>query len=174
MRLEEKQRITAELVEQLGRSETIYLTDLTGLNVKAVTDLRARFREQGVECRVVKNTLMRRALDDLELPDISTHLQGPTALVMHESDPIGAAKVIKEFAKDNQDRPVVKVGIVDGETITPDAVEVLAELPSRDALLGAIAGGLTASVGGIAGALGAVIRDIAYMIEEVAKARDVG
>lgn len=172
MRLEEKQRITEELARKIGGSETIYLTDFTGLSVKAITELRARFREEGIGYRVVKNTLMRRAITELELPDISEHLQGPTGLVLADEDPVLPARVIKDFAKENDNRPVVKVGIVERQTVTPEAVDELAELPPKDALLGAIAGSLTAGVGGIAGVLEAVIRDIAYMIEEVARSRE--
>ncbi|WP_420635367.1 50S ribosomal protein L10 [Candidatus Palauibacter sp.] len=169
MRLEEKQRVTSELSAQLEENGTIYLTDFTGLNVKAVTEFRALLREQGLGYRVVKNTLMKRALEDLDLPDLSAHLSGPTALVFSESDPVAPAKVLKEFAKAHDDRPVVKVGVIDRVAATPDDVGRLADIPPREILLGGIAGGLTASVGGIAGALAALIRDIADMIEQVGK-----
>ncbi|WP_419163599.1 50S ribosomal protein L10 [Candidatus Palauibacter sp.] len=169
MRLEEKQRVTSELSAQLEENGTIYLTDFTGLNVKAVTEFRALLREQGLGYRVVKNTLMKRALEDLDLPDLSAHLSGPTALVFSESDPVAPAKVLKEFAKAHDDRPVVKVGVIDRVAATPDDVGRLADIPPREILLGGIAGGLTATVGGIAGALAALIRDIADMIEQVGK-----
>lgn len=164
--------MTEDLARELGEAEIIYLTDFTGLDVKAMTDLRARLRESGVRYRVVKNTLMRRALADLELPGIEEHLEGPTGLVLAEEDPVIPAKIVKEFARDHDDRPVVKIGIVDRRTVTPEAVGTLADLPPREDLLGAIAGGLTASVGGIAMILGGLIRDIAYMAEEVAKKRE--
>ena len=77
MRLEEKQRVTRELSQQLEANGTIYLTDFTGLNVKAVTEFRARLREQGLTYRVVKNTLMKRALENVDLPDLSPHLEAP-------------------------------------------------------------------------------------------------
>jgi len=172
MRLDEKKQVTEELNRQLGDSGTIYLTDFTGLDVKAMTELRDRFREQGVQYRVVKNTLMRRALEGLDLPDLSEHLQGPTGLVMSEIDPVAPAKVVKEFAKDHDDKPVIKVGVVDRQAVEAEAIKRMADLPSREILLGGIAGGLVAAVGGIAGALEAIIRDIAHMIEEVAKSRE--
>ena len=169
MRLEEKQRVTRELSQQLEENGTIYLTDFTGWNVKAVTEFRARLREQGLTYRVVKNTLMKRALEDVDLPDLSPHLEGPTGLVFSESDPVVPARILKEFAKAHEDRPVVKIGVIDGVEATPEDVGRMADIPPREVLLGGIAGGLTASVGGIAGALGALIRDIADMIEQVAK-----
>lgn len=167
MRLEDKQRVTEELHEQLKENGTIYLTDFTGLTVKAVTEFRSRLREEGLGYRVVKNTLMRRALEGTDLPDLSEHLEGPTALVFSESDPVAPAKVLKEFAKEHDDRPVVKIGIIDRVEVTPADVGQMADLPSREALLGGIAGGLTAGVGGIAGVLNALMRDLADMIGQV-------
>ncbi len=169
MRLEDKQRVTEELHQQLEESGTIYLTDFTGLTVKAITDFRARLRDQGLRYRVVKNTLMKRALVDLDLPDLTEHLDGPTALVFSESDPVAPAKVLKEFAKEHDDRPVVKIGIIDRIRVTPAEVGDLADLPSREILLGMIAGGMVAGVGGIAGALNALMRDLADMIDQVAR-----
>lgn len=169
MRLEDKKRITEELARQLEESGTIYLTDFTGLNVKAITAFRAQLREQGLGYRVVKNTLMRRALEGLDLPDLSEHLEGPTALVLSESDPVGPAKVVKDFASEHDDRPVIKIGVVDRHAVEPEQIRRMAELPSHDVLLGSIAAGLTASVGGIVAVLGGLLRDITYLIPEVAK-----
>lgn len=167
MKLEEKKQVTQELYEQIKESGTIYLTDFSGLNVKAMTEFRSRLRESGLGYRVVKNTLMRRAIADLDLPDLEAHLQGPTALVLSESDPVAPAKVVKEFAKEHDDRPVIKVGVVDREEVGPEAIARLADLPPREMLLGSIAGGLTSGVAGIAGALNALMRDLASMIEQV-------
>jgi large subunit ribosomal protein L10 len=169
MRFEDKKQVTGELAEQLEASGIIYLTDFTGLGVKAMTDLRSRLREQGIRYRVVKNTLMVRALEGLDLPDLSEHLEGPTGLIMSDEDPVAPAKIVKEFAKEHDDRPIVKIGIVDRLAITPEAIGQMADLPPRDQLLAGIAGGLTAGVAGIAGALNALLRDITYMIEQVAE-----
>jgi large subunit ribosomal protein L10 len=169
MRFEDKKQVTGELAEQLEASGIIYLTDFTGLGVKAMTDLRSRLREQGIRYRVVKNTLMVRALEGLDLPDLSEHLEGPTGLIMSDEDPVAPAKIVKEFAKEHDDRPIVKIGIVDRLAITPEAIGQMADLPPREQLLAGIAGGLTAGVAGIAGALNALLRDITYMIEQVAE-----
>jgi len=169
MRLDEKKRVAEELTRQVQDHGTIYLTDFTGLNVKAITEFRSLLREQGLGFRVVKNTLMRRALEGLDLPDLTGHLEGPTALIFSESDPVAPARIVKDFARDHDDRPVIKIGVVDRREVGPDQIHRMAGLPSREDLLGSIAGGLTASVGGIAGALSALIRDITHMIGEVAK-----
>lgn len=169
MKLDDKKRITEELYEQLKASGTIYLTDFTGLSVKAMTELRTKLREEGLGYRVVKNTLAKRAIADLDLPGLEEHLEGPTGLLFSESDPVGPAKAVKDFAKENDDRPVFKIGVIDGAEVTSDDISRLAELPSRDQLLGSIAGSLTAGVAGIAGALNALMRDIADMIDQVAR-----
>ena len=169
MKLEQKQTIAGELQGQLTSSDVVYLTDFTGLTVEAIGVLRRQLREAGAEYRVVKNTLTLRALEGTDIPDLTEHLQGPTALVLGGTDPVAPAKVVREFAKGNDERPVVKVGIVERRVVTQEEVTRLADLPPMDHLLASIAGGLTAGVGGIAGALNSLIRDIAYMVEEVAK-----
>jgi len=169
MKLDEKQSITEELRGHLTAAEVVYLTDFTGLTVEAIGNLRRQLREAGAEYRVVKNTLTLRALEGTDIPDLTEHLQGPTALVLGGSDPVAPAKVVRDFAKGNDERPVVKIGVVERRTVSKEEVTRLAELPPRDQLLAAIAGSLTAGVGGIAGALNSLIRDIAYMVEEVAK-----
>ena len=172
MRLEQKKQVAEELASQLAGAGIIYLTDFTGLDVKAMTELRARLREEGVGYRVVKNTLMRRALEGLDLPRLEAHLQGPTGLVLAEDDPVMPAKLVKEFAREHEERPVVKIGVVDRRVVTSEEVGSMADLPPRDALLGSIAGGLTASVAGVVGVLEAIIRDIAYLAEQVAEKRE--
>lgn len=169
MKLEQKQTIAEELQGQLTSSDVVYLTDFTGLTVEAIGALRRQLREAGAEYRVVKNTLTLRALEGTDIPDLTEHLQGPTALVLGGDDPVAPAKVVREFAKGNDERPVVKVGIVERRVVTQEEVARLADLPPMDHLLASIAGGLTAGVGGIAGALNSLIRDIATMVEEVAK-----
>jgi large subunit ribosomal protein L10 len=171
MTLEKKQGLTEELAHRFEAAGTIYLTDFTGLDVQAMTELRARLREGGVEYRVAKNTLARRALEGLELPELAEHLSGPTGLVFGSEDPVVPAKIVRDFAKEHDERPSVKVGVVGRSVITAEEFARLAELPSRDALLASIMGSLTAPVTGIVQVLNGLLRDIAYMVGEVAKTR---
>lgn len=172
MDLDTKKAVTADLAKRLDEAPTLYLTDFTGLDVKAMTDLRARFQAQGVGFVVAKNTLLRRAIDGLDLPDISEHLQGPTGIVFGQDDPVSPARTLKEFARDHDQRPAVKIAIVERRVLEPAEVKRLADLPAREQLLGGIAGSMTAPVAGVVGVLAAVIRDIAYMVEEVAQSRE--
>lgn len=174
MRREKKKRISEELREDLREAGIVYLTDFTGLDVKAMTDFRDRLRENGVQYKVVKNTLMRRALEGLDFPDIGEHLNGPTGLVLGTDDPVLPARVVTEFAAEHEDRPTVKVGVVDRRTISPEEIGTMATLPPRDELLGSIARGLTAPVADMVNILNGLIRDIALLIEQVAEKRQEG
>jgi len=171
---EEKVEVTAELAERLGRTEVLYLADFTGLSVKKMTELRRRFRESGAGFVVVKNRLALRALEDLDLPDISEHLRGPTGFIFGGDDPVVAAKTLREFAKEYDDRPTLKAGVVEKQLVSAKEIVRLADLPSREVLLAGIAGSLTASTAGIVGVLEGLIRDIAHMIGEVARVNEVG
>src|SRR6266850_237266 len=121
---------------QVADSPTIYVTDFTGLSVARITDLRRRLRAVGVEYVVVKNTLARRALTEQQLKDggLESYLAGPTGLVLAGTDPIGAAKVLTDFAKEFE-KPAIKAGLVDGKAITQAQVKHLASLPSKMQLL---------------------------------------
>jgi len=172
MKLAEKKRIVAELAEELDAAGAIYLTDFSGLDVDAQTELRARLREEGVGYRVAKNTLMRFALEDLDLPEeLSEHLRGPTGVVLGGEDPVTPAKVVQEFAEDHEDRPTVKVGVVERRTLSPDEVRQLSELPTREELLASILGSLSAPVAGIHGVLNGLLRDLAYMVGQIGEKR---
>ena len=165
----QKVELSAELKKRFGDSRVLYLTDFTGLDVKSMTELRRRCREAGGRFVVVKNRLALRALQQPDLPDISRHLRGPTGFVLGGDDPITAARVLREFAAENDERPAVKVGVVESRVISAAEIRRLAELPPRGELLGGIAGLLTAPVAGIVGVLGGLLRDLALMIEEVAR-----
>ena len=150
----QKQEMVTALAEQVGKSQTIYVTDFTGLNVAHITDLRRRLRAVGVEYVVVKNTLARRALTDARRTEsgLESHLEGPTALVLAGADPVSAAKVLADFAKEFE-KPRVKVGVVEGKPVTPAQVKHLAALPSKTELLARLGGALQAPMAGFVGVL---------------------
>jgi len=148
----QKQETVTTLVARLRRSPTVYLADFTGLNVAKATDLRRKLRAAGVEYVVVKNTLARRALAAAEVKGLESHLAGPTALVLAGPDPVSAAKVLTDFAKEHE-KPAVKVGLVDGRAVTPAQVKQLASLPSKPELLAQLGGALQSPMVGFVGAL---------------------
>jgi large subunit ribosomal protein L10 len=142
--VEKKQAVVTELAGKLDSAKAFYLTDFTGLNVKKMTALRARMRAEGIEYMVVKNTLALRALEGLDVPDIAQFFTGPTGVVIGVEDAVTAAKVLSDFAKENDDRPTVKVGVVERQQVGPEEVIRLAKLPPREVLLAELAGAMQA------------------------------
>src|SRR5580658_9802867 len=128
----EKQGLVDELTSKIKGAKVLYYTDFTGLNVKGMTELRRRLRKAGVSYVVIKNTLAARAVNESGL--VSTRLRGPTGGVIG-SDPVAAAKVLTDFAKEFEQRPAVKGGLLDGRVIDKAQVTRLATMPSRDRML---------------------------------------
>ena len=151
----ERQTAVEGLAERFGSSPNIYVTDFTGLDVRRLTELRRRLRAAGARYVVVKNTLAQRALAANRIEALGPHLAGPTGLVLAGSDPLAAAKVLGEFAKEHQ-KPAVRIGLVDGRTVQPAYIKRLGELPSREVLLGQLLGGLNGILYQMVGALEAL------------------
>ena len=133
----DKQVLVDGLREKLGRRSAVYYTDFTGLNVKRMTDLRRRLRKAGVEYVVIKNTLALRAVNESGL--VSQRLKGPTGVVVAK-DAITAAKVLSDFAKENDQKPSVKGGMYEGKSVDEAMVKKLASLPTREEALSIFAG----------------------------------
>jgi len=125
------------LREKLGSATAVYYPDFTGLNVKRMTDLRRRLRKANVEYVVIKNTLALRAVNESGL--VSQQLKGPTGVVVAK-DAITAAKVLSDFAKENDQKPSVKGGIYEGKSVDEALVKKLATMPTRDEALSMFAG----------------------------------
>ena len=151
----ERQTEVDALTDRFKGSPDIYVTDFSGLSVGKLTELRRRLRAAGARYVVVKNTLAQRALAANQISALDAHLAGPTGLVVAGSDPLAAAKVISDFAREHQ-KPQVRIGLVDGRAVTPAYVKRLGELPSRDALLGQFAGALNGVLYQVVGALEAL------------------
>jgi large subunit ribosomal protein L10 len=128
----EKEQLVSDLKTKLQSATALYYTDFTGLNVKRMTDLRRKLRKANVEYVVIKNTLALRAVNESGL--IGERLRGPTGLVVAK-DPIAAAKVITDFAKENDQKPAVKGGVFEGTKIDKAQVTKLASMPSREQML---------------------------------------
>jgi large subunit ribosomal protein L10 len=151
----DRQNQVAALTDRLKDSKNIYVTDFTGLSVGKITELRRKLRAAGARYVVVKNTLAQRALAANAIRELDDHLAGPTGLVLAGTDPLAAAKVLGEFAKENQ-KPQVRIGLVDGKAVNPAYVKRLGELPGREALLGQFAGCLNGVLYQMVGALEAL------------------
>lgn len=172
MKVQEKQQIVTDLAGKLSGASAFYLTDFTGLSVKKITNLRARLRKAGVECVVVKNTLAERALNGLELPDIGEFFKGPTALVISRGDAVSAAKVLSDFAREHDNKPTVKAGIVERRAVGPEEVTRLAKLPPREQLLAELAGALSAPMAQLAFLMQARLYEFAGLLDALRTSRE--
>jgi len=170
---EQKAETVTALVGRLQRSSTVYLADFTGLNVAKATQLRRKLRAAGVEYVVVKNTLARRALDAAAVPELVGHLAGPTALVLAGRDPVTAAKVLTDFAKEHE-RPSIKIGLVEGKAVSADQVKRLAALPPKTELLAQLGGALQAPMAGLVGALNGLLYMTVGALEALRNQRAAG
>ena len=148
--LSEKQAIVASLVEDLKAANSGVLVDYKGITVAEDTALRHELRENGVEYAVVKNTLLRRALDDVELGELDGVLNGTTSMAISKDDPIAPMRIVNKYAKQMGDRFNIKAGFMDGKVLPLDDVIAMAELPSKDALLGQVLGMMLAPITSLA------------------------
>src|SRR5881227_736957 len=169
MKRPEKERLVAELKAKLDGANALYYTDFTGLNVKRMTDLRRRLRKANVGYVVIKNTLPLRAVNESGL--VSTRLKGPTGLVIAK-DAVVAAKVLSDFAKENDQRPTVKGGLLEGKALDVDQVKKLASMPSREQMLAQLGAGLQSPIAAFVGALGGLLYTFAGALEGLRTQRE--
>jgi large subunit ribosomal protein L10 len=132
--IEKKKQIVDEITEKFKNSVSTIVVDYRGLNVAEITELRKQLREAGVEFKVYKNTLTRRAAEAAELTEINDVLTGPNAIAFSNEDVVAPAKILNNFAKENEALEI-KVGVIEGKVVSLDEIKALAELPSREGLL---------------------------------------
>ncbi|MGA3599688.1 50S ribosomal protein L10 [Lysinibacillus agricola] len=143
--IENKQAQVQEITEKFQNAASVVVVDYRGLNVAQVTELRKQLREAGVEFKVYKNTLTRRATEAVGLEGINDVLVGPNAIAFSNEDVVAPAKIINEFAKKNEALEI-KVGVIEGTISSVEDVKALAELPSREGLLSMLLSVLQAPV----------------------------
>lgn len=170
LNLEQKKQVVADIKEKLQNSSGVVLADYRGLTVSQVTELRAQLRQAGVEYRVLKNNLVRRAAEEVGIEGLDEYLVGPTAVAFSE-DPVAPAKILADFAK-NHKVFTIKAGIVEGKVVDEAGVKALASLPSREVLLAQVLRGMQAPLAGMANVLQGPIRKMGYALEEVRKLKE--
>jgi large subunit ribosomal protein L10 len=164
MRFEQKEQIVQDLHERFSRARVVILTDYKGLNVEKLNTLRRKLKENDVEYQVAKNTLVNRASQDTQVALISDALVGPTAVALSYADPVAPAKVLKEFAKENEALGI-KIGVLGGQVLDEKAIENLANLPSREVLLAKLLSTMNAVPTGLVTALADLPRRLMNVLQ---------
>jgi large subunit ribosomal protein L10 len=169
MKRSEKEHIVAEVTEQVSKAQGMYFADFTGITVEEINELRREFRKSKIDYRVVKNTLVRKALENVTGYDaVYDKLTGPTAIAFGYEDPVAPAKIIKKFREKNQ-KLNVKVCIIDKMVYDGNRLDELAKMPTRTDLIAGILGSLQSPLSGVIGAISAVMRDLVSVIGEIEK-----
>ena len=141
--IEQKATVVSEIKEKLENAKSVVMFDYRGLSVAEVTELRRKLRENNADYKVYKNTLTKRALDELNI-DMDDYLAGPSA-ISFGTDEISIVKVLNDFAKDHKALEL-KAGIIEGKVASMDDLKRYAAIPSRDMLLTQLAAGLMGTV----------------------------
>jgi len=163
-----KKQAVKDAIELINGSQIGVLVDYRGLTVEQDTQLRNKLREAGVRYSVIKNTTLRFTLEDVKLPELDATLHGPTALATSASDLIAPAKVLVDFAKENEALEI-KAGFMDGKVIDADTVKKLASLPPKEVLIAKMLGSLQSPIAGFANVLNANLTGLVRVLDQISK-----
>ncbi|MFD2043188.1 50S ribosomal protein L10 [Ornithinibacillus salinisoli] len=158
--IEQKKQVVQEIADKLRESQSTLLVDYRGLDVAEVTQLRKELREAGVEFKVYKNTMARRAAEDVNLGELNELLVGPTAIAFSKEDVVAPAKILNNFAKDH-DALEIKAGVIEGKMATLDQIKELADLPNYEGM-----------VSMLLSVLQAPMRNFAYATKAIAEQKE--
>lgn len=169
MKRSEKEHIVAEVTETAARASALYFTDFTGLTVEQETELRRELRRAGVQYRVVKNTLIKKALDQLSGYDkVYDKLVGPTGMVFAFDDAVVPAKVIEKFIAKHQ-KLALKAAVLEKQVYDGAKLKELAQLPSKKDMMASILGSIQAPLAGVPTVVNAVMRDLVSVVGQLSQ-----
>ena len=169
MKRSEKEQIVAEVTEQFSRAKAMYFADFTGITVEQVNELRREFHKEGIDYRVVKNTLAKKALENLTgYEGVYGGLVGATAVAIGYGDPVTPAKIIKKF-RDKHQKLQLKVCVLEHQVFDGKQLDEIAKLPSRNEIIAGILGCIQSPMQGVAGTINAVMRDLVSVIDAIEK-----
>jgi large subunit ribosomal protein L10 len=169
----EKEQVVAEFTEYLDRAQSVYVADYQGLNVELISELRAAMRAEGVKMRVAKNTLVKRAMDQVGQKDLAGTLTGPNAFVFGFDDPVVPARIIREFQKNARvDKPAVRGFVLDGEYMPGERFDEIASLPGKAELVAKVVGSVQAPLANLVFTLQAILRELVGTLQALADKRE--
>lgn len=169
--LKAKQAVVEDIKEKLEKSQSLVFLDYRGLTVEEVTNLRVQMRQAGVEYRVLKNTMIKKAADELNIEGLDSILEGPTAVAFGFDDPVAPAKILVDFIKKAK-KTEIKAGMLNGRVVSVKEVQALAELPSREELIAKMLGSLNAPVQGLVMVLSGVMRNFVCALNAIKEQKE--
>jgi large subunit ribosomal protein L10 len=169
MKKKEKIEIVNEVKKLIEESNSVYVIDYSKVNVAEITDLRNQFRKEGIKYKVFKNTLFKRAINDLgKYPKLVNDLVGMSGFAFTTKDPTAPAKIIKKFSSANY-KFNLKGCYIETEYFPGNQLEALANLPTKAEIVAGILSSINAPISGVVGSINAVFRDLISVIEQISK-----
>ena len=166
-----KTETVAALRAKFEATQGVILSDYRGLNVQQMAELRSRLRGAAVELQVVKNTLARRAAAETAFAPLMDHFVGPTSIAFTDHDVVAMAKALTGYAKD-EPKLEVRVGLVQGQVLSPTQIAALAELPPREVLLARVLASMLSPMAGLVGVLRGMQRQLLYALLAIKAAKE--
>ncbi|MDW7739583.1 MAG: 50S ribosomal protein L10 [Bacillota bacterium] len=167
-----KEKMVEMISEDLKQAELVIVSDYRGLNVQAINRLRGKLRAENCRYRITKNTLNRIACHQAGVEALENFFEGPTAIAYSSADPVAAAKILIDFAREN-DALVIKGGLLSGQVLDPAQIKALGEIPPREVLLARVVGGFQAPISGLVGVLQGTIRQLVYTVDAVRQQKEI-
>lgn len=167
----EKQAVVKDMGERFSRAQAVVLTDFVGLKVEKMTDLRAKLTQAGLDYAVVKNTLLKLSSQGTTAEEFLSDLKGPSGVAISYDDPVAMAKILVDFAKDN-DKLEIKAGLLEGKTIDVEGIKALAKLPGRPELLAMLLGAMNGVPRNLVSVLAAVPRSLMNVLNAIAEKKE--
>jgi len=167
-----KKEILQDLIAKLKESTGVVLTDYQGMNVSQISSLKNELKDEKVEFKVVKNTLLEKACEELNIEDLTKDLIGCTAIAFCSDDGVAPARLLKEYFKKNKIDLKVKSGLIDGRVFSPEKIMEIASLPSKDVLIAQMINGVKSPLYSLVFILQGPLRGLIYTLEAIKRQKE--
>lgn len=164
--IQAKEQVVKEIEQKINAASLIVFSDYRGLNVDEVTELRNKLRVPGVEFKVLKNTMMRFALKNTGYENVAEQVEGPNAILFSNDDVVGPAKTMFEFVRQHPNLEI-KFGLLEGQTVTPEKIKALADLPPREVLVAQVLGTMQAPITSFVRVLNANLTGLVRALDQI-------
>jgi len=167
-----KKKILQDLIVKFKESKGVILTDYQGMNVSQISSLRNEIKEEKVEFKVVKNTLLEKASEELNVEDLTKDLIGCTAMAFCSDDGVAPARLLKEYFRKNKINLKVKSGLINGRVFNPEKIMEIASLPTKDVLIAQMINGIKSPLYSLVFILQGPLRGLIYTLEAIKKQKE--